>query len=123
MAGKSGPVVPVEALRSAVLKASEESSLRQVAFEVGMSVSGLHSFVGGGRPYSSTVSKLIRWFHGQLDRTEGATSRKDADRALRLLTAHLKRPAAGRRAILKAITAITAKEKTAAPQWLTGDDR
>lgn len=48
----------VAAIREAVRKRVEASSLRAVAEEVGMSFSGLRSFLNGGKPQARSLKKL-----------------------------------------------------------------
>jgi hypothetical protein len=54
--------VPVKVLRAAALRRVEETNLRQAAAEIGLSWSGLRTFLRGTDPYSPTVQKLRVWF-------------------------------------------------------------
>jgi uncharacterized protein YceH (UPF0502 family) len=54
----------LDPLRQAVRERVEESSLRQVAREVGTSHPTLLDFLSGSTPRASTVGKLRRWFEG-----------------------------------------------------------
>ena len=57
--------VSVAVLRDAVRLRVEATSLRQAAAEVGVSFSGLRSFLAGTKPQSNTRRKLIEWFERQ----------------------------------------------------------
>ena len=52
----------VAEVRKFAQKRVDESSLREVADEIGMSFSGLHSFLAGGEPYKPVREKLFAWF-------------------------------------------------------------
>lgn len=54
--------VRVHVLRNAVIQASDRRTLRAVAAEIGMSHSGLFSFIEGGEPRSATLKKLQAWY-------------------------------------------------------------
>jgi transcriptional regulator with XRE-family HTH domain len=54
--------IPTEALRNRVEQAIQNSSLRQVARQVGMSPGGLKLFVTGTTPYSPTLRRLNQWY-------------------------------------------------------------
>lgn len=54
--------VPVRILREAALRRVEETSLREAAAEMGLSWSGLRTFLKGTDPYSPTVQKLREWY-------------------------------------------------------------
>jgi hypothetical protein len=52
----------INGVRELAKKRVDESSLRAVADEIGMSNSGLYSFIQGGEPYSPVRKKLVAWF-------------------------------------------------------------
>jgi transcriptional regulator with XRE-family HTH domain len=54
----------LDPLRQAVRGGVEESSLRQVARDVGMAHTSLSDFLSGRTPRASTVTKIRRWFEG-----------------------------------------------------------
>jgi hypothetical protein len=56
------PPVPVNALREAVRRAVEASSLRTVANEVGVSHGAVVKFMDGAKPQARTVRKLLTWY-------------------------------------------------------------
>jgi hypothetical protein len=61
-AGARPPRVPTEALRNRVELAIQNSSLRHVARQVGMSPGGLKHFMTGATPYSPTLRRLNQWY-------------------------------------------------------------
>jgi hypothetical protein len=54
----------LEPLRQAVRERVEESSLRQVACEVGFSHATVLDFLNGRTPRGANVAKLRKWFEG-----------------------------------------------------------
>jgi hypothetical protein len=54
--------IPVNVLREAVRAYVAEVTLRPAAKEIGMSSSGLHTFLQGTSPHSVTVRKLTTWY-------------------------------------------------------------
>lgn len=54
--------IPTTALRHTVERAIQDSSLRHVASQVGMSPTGLKKFVMGTAPYSPTLRRLRVWY-------------------------------------------------------------
>jgi hypothetical protein len=76
----------MEEIRSFAGERVERSSLRAVAFQLGMSPSGLSKFLGGASPYQKTVGKLEGWYLLQQDQ-DGADgpSAEQAAVAVRLL--------------------------------------
>jgi hypothetical protein len=125
-----GAAPPVATLREAVREAVARASLRAVADDVGMSSSGLHSFLNGGQPYTRTIRLLTAWFvrrHGpgvvatsdEPERLSGA-----ADAAIALLVAHLPpaaRAGAGRQ-LVAAVRALTDEARAPRPAWLGSYD-
>lgn len=55
------PAVPVEVLREAARARVEELGLRGAAAEIGLSFSGLRTFLNGTSPHPNTLKKLRRW--------------------------------------------------------------
>lgn len=53
----------IAGLRDAIRRRVEETSLRAVADEVGMSFSGLRSFLEGRSPQRRTREMLMRWYY------------------------------------------------------------
>lgn len=56
------PVVPVSVLRDAARRLVERTSLRTAAGEIGISHSGLRTFLKGTEPYGPTLAKLRAWY-------------------------------------------------------------
>jgi hypothetical protein len=54
--------VNIDRLRRNVAVQVQETSLRSVARQVGMSPSGLEKFLRGSRPYSGSKRKLVEWW-------------------------------------------------------------
>jgi hypothetical protein len=83
----------IEAIRALATARVEETSLRAVADEIGMSNSGLYSFLQGGKPYSPVRKKLVSWFM----RGRFADSRPippaEIDAAASLLAAYIRQTA------------------------------
>ena len=70
------PHVPLERLRQAAQRAVDESSLRKVAIQVGLSAMGLSLFLRGNtEPFKPTVRKLVEWY------VRDAASRRGLDEA------------------------------------------
>lgn len=56
------PAVPVDVLRDAAQRRVDETSLRIAAGEIGVSYSGLRTFLKGTEPYAPTLAKLRAWY-------------------------------------------------------------
>lgn len=54
--------VPVPVLREAAQRRVDETSLRTAAAEIGVSYSGLRTFLKGTDPYAPTLAKLRAWY-------------------------------------------------------------
>lgn len=52
----------LEELREAVRRSAGGNSLRQTAAEIGMSWSGLRTFLNGTAPHPATVKKISDWY-------------------------------------------------------------
>ena len=63
----------------------ENTSLRGVAREIGMSPTGLKKFLLGTAPYSPTLRRLRRWYLQHAALSTGEVSRHDASAALVVL--------------------------------------
>lgn len=75
------PRLTKDLLRQAASKRVEETTLRDTADEIGMSFSGLRSFIDGGSPQKKTISKLVAWFY-QRNAHANAPQRDDLEVAL-----------------------------------------
>lgn len=110
--------VRLEAIREAARLATEATSLRAVARQVGLSPMGLRHFLDGRRPYTATLRRLTVWFiaHG-VQRGAG----KDVIRAaMSLMLEGL--PAEGREsgadALLDVVENLHRRAGTQPPSWL-----
>lgn len=52
----------IAAFRAAAQQLTEDTSLRQAAQEIGLSWSGLRTFLAGTSPYGPTLKKLREWY-------------------------------------------------------------
>ena len=75
----------IERLREAVRAMAENTSLRQVARQIGMSASGLKKFLEGAAPYSPTRRRLHRWYVQHSGVQHGQVEYPEATAALRVL--------------------------------------
>ena len=66
-----------------------ESSLRAVADDIGISKSGLDHFLKGRSPYAATRAKLIAWSLRQHSAAGKAVRPEDVDAAIALLERYL----------------------------------
>lgn len=82
----------IKTLREAVRRRVEETSIRAVAEEIGMSPSGLHVLLNGSAPQPATREKLVSWYAEQRRvRPSGdAVSKADVDAALCLLVQYVR---------------------------------
>jgi hypothetical protein len=76
-------------VREAARKRVAETSLRAVADEVGMSFSGLRSFLAGGSPHASTRMSLVRWYYARSARS-AAPPREELETAIALVRSYLR---------------------------------
>lgn len=75
----------IKHLREAVLARAENTSLRNVAREVGMSPTGLKKFLQGTSPYSPTLRRLRIWYVQYAARSSSGLEYQDARAALTVL--------------------------------------
>ena len=59
---RTGVITSLGELREAVRRSAEGHSLRQTATEIGMSWSGLRTFLNGTTPHPATVKKISDWY-------------------------------------------------------------
>jgi hypothetical protein len=52
----------IKKMRQAVIDQVENTSLRNVARQLGMSPAGLRKFMDGGAPYTPTLRRLRKWY-------------------------------------------------------------
>lgn len=75
----------LQRIRAAATAATERSSLREAARDVGMSPTGLRNFLDGATPYARTFVKLRSWYLRKGSRRE-EISAGDARASIALLT-------------------------------------
>jgi hypothetical protein len=99
------PVIGIVAMRDAVRRRVNGTSLRNVAFEVGMSFSGLRTFLHGARPHPATRRKLVAWYTSQRATPAQPVRRDDVDAAITLLARFVRndRRAEGRARRVKSV--------------------
>ena len=106
--------VPVDVLRAAAQRRADETNLRTAAAEIGLSYSGLRTFLKGTGPYTPTVEKLRTWFA-----TTEAGKVETARAALAFLVDGL--PPAEREEAEREIRAVLRKKwkgQGGAPEWI-----
>lgn len=75
-------------LRQLVRERVDETSIRAVAAQIGMSASGLHVFLNGSRPHPSTVQLVTRWASRLGE--QGVPDDRDVDAAIALLVQYVR---------------------------------
>jgi len=79
----------VQHLREMAAARVENTSLRGVAREIGMSPTGLKKFLMGTAPYSPTLRRLRKWYLQYAALPSGEVTYQDASAALVVLTPDL----------------------------------
>lgn len=112
--------VPIDQLRRALQRRISETSFRVVASEVGMSPSGLHSFLGGTSPQYSTIRKVTTWYVREARRAPDESGVATVRAAVGLLVEHLpgSTQSAAAEEILKVVRRLTEQHNTPPPNWL-----
>ncbi|MDB4875601.1 MAG: hypothetical protein JWM41_2047 [Gemmatimonadetes bacterium] len=87
----------ISGLRELVRQRVDASSLRAIADEIGISKSGLDSFLKGREPYSRTRAKLNEWSARQRHAESRSVPRQDFDAAMAVVDLYVK--AAGSEAV------------------------
>jgi hypothetical protein len=87
----------INGVRELARERVEQSSLRAVADEIGMSNSGLYSFLQGGDPYSPVRKKLVAWFMRARYPDAKPIPPAEVDAAAALLAAYIRQIAPARR--------------------------
>ncbi len=85
-------------LREAAATRVEHTSLRAVAREIGMSPSGLKSFLNGTAPYSPTLRRLRNWYVQYAAVESGPVVEEVASAAVMVLVQELDQAPRGRTA-------------------------
>lgn len=83
------PRFDTAAVRRLVRHRVDQTSLRAVADEIGVSKSGLDSFLQGREPYSKTRLKLTAWFMRQRHPDGAPISAAEVDAAIALLERYM----------------------------------
>jgi hypothetical protein len=76
----------VQHLRAMAAARVEQTSLRGVAREIGMSPTGLKKFLLGTAPYSPTLRRLRKWYIHHAALSTGEVAYDDASAAIAVLT-------------------------------------
>ena len=99
----------------------ENTSLRQVAREIGMSPTGLKKFLDGTSPYSPTIRRLRNWYVRHVAIQQSKVETVDASAAIAVLmhdlSADSRRGAALH--VLDAVGDGYARSGKARPEWLS----
>jgi AcrR family transcriptional regulator len=91
------PRLDIASLRELVRQRVEETSLREVAEETGISKSGIDSFLKGREPYSKTRLKLANWGMRQRHPESRPVPREEVEAALAVIQQYVQ--AVGSRAV------------------------
>lgn len=112
----------VRHLRNAAIARVENTSLRRVAREIGMSPTGLKKFLQGTAPYSPTLHRLRNWYIRSRADEEGHVDMADASAALSVLLHDLAPGARSEVAhrILESLGDGYVTSGKAHPSWLPG---
>lgn len=113
--------VPVEVLREFVRDQAELSSVRQLAAEIGLGRTTLHSFVTGETTPHPRVRRLIAlWYLQKMEQSSGSDAVKPYAAALEILLADLpaERRSSAKQELVELLTQTHSAEGRAAPRWL-----
>ncbi|HEX2080499.1 MAG TPA: hypothetical protein VHG08_22540 [Longimicrobium sp.] len=111
----------IQRLREAVRGVAENTSLRKVARDIGMSPSGLKKFLEGAAPYSPTRRRLHRWYVQHSGVQHGQVEFPEANAALHVLV-HDLTPDSRRRTASRMIECLRLgyrESGKAAPKWVS----
>lgn len=118
--GSPDSPIPVPVLREAARSRVADRGLREAAQEIGMSWSGLRTFLDGTRPHATTVRKVLQWYLRTIgSRSETLTS-ETARGVLALLVEHLppgRRESAAAQ-LLEVVRAESSLARVPPPRWL-----
>src|SRR5215213_2811261 len=93
-----------------------ETSLRQVAREIGMSPSGLTGALEGATPYGKTREKLLAWYAGV--RGMGDVPLPVAENVLAALLRRLPEPHRGAVELLAFVAELHERADVEVPEWI-----
>jgi hypothetical protein len=106
----------LERIRTALRSAIEQLTLRAVAFQVGMSPTGLHQFVAGASPYGKTRQKVRAWYYREAG--FAAIPPEDALVLLRRVVGTLPEPDSGVALLLRCVEDAYIAAGMFAPGWV-----
>jgi transcriptional regulator with XRE-family HTH domain len=112
----------IRKMRQAVIEHVDNTSLRKVARQLGMSPAGLKKFMEGGAPYTPTLRRLRKWYPRYTAATAGGTvDPRDAAAALALLLHELPPDPRGQTAagILQSLASAYEASGKPRPAWIT----
>ena len=111
----------VRHLREAAVARVENSSLRGVAREIGMSPMGLRNFLHGTEPYAPTLRRLRNWYVKYAALRTGNVHTEDATAALAVLVHDLAADPRRETAVtvLDAVGRGYEKSGVVTPAWVT----
>lgn len=117
---EEGRSATVRHLREAAVARVENSSLRGVAREIGMSPMGLRNFMHGTEPYAPTLRRLRNWYVKYAALRTGNVHTEDATAALAVLVHDLAADPRRETAVtvLDAVGAGYEKSGVARPAWV-----
>ena len=81
--------VSVDAIREVARIRAEETSMRGVASELGLSVSSFHDFLSGAQPRARTFKRMLAWYVEQAIGGSADISNTAIEAALTLLLLHV----------------------------------
>lgn len=110
----------IKHLRESAAVRVENTSLRSVAREIGMSPTGLKKFLGGTAPYSPTLRRLRNWYVQYAARHEHVVDRQAASAALSVLVHDLPQASRGHTAtcLLECVGRGFVDRGLAQPGWV-----
>ena len=114
--------VPVEVLREAARRYAATVTLRSAANEIGLSLSGLHSFLLGTAPRPSTIRKLVRWYLSSAEARIGEDSNASARIAIGVLLGDIpeSKRAAAEATLIQSLREWCVAAGVPLPAWLLG---
>lgn len=77
------------AIRAAVKQQVDRTSLRATADEIGVSKSGLDSFLKGRNPYSRTRTRLLAWWVRNRGPKQASVTPAEVDAAIAILESYM----------------------------------
>lgn len=107
-------------LRAAARAYADAVTLARAAAEIGMTVSGLHSFLGGTNPHRGTLRKLTAWYLARARENPDEVTKETVAAALDVLSGPLPLPLRrdARVALLKALQDVLSDARVPVPNWL-----